>query len=249
MIEWVLSFSESKKLLGKMVDEITTTVQKQKSSGCGAVCVGVVCSDGAQLSPCFVEKLYDHFSFGPGRVEGLRVSRSHLHALKGGWRHSKDTVWQVSSVRVHEKVQSHLTQVLKPRMWFSFDSADNSTCEHQFSKDPFSSNVHIPHMDLRVDFESGTAYNSWRGKTYYIRCSRVAGKTVKSWPLTDSGYKSASRSFRAAGIQPYSVHPVTGEAVFLLGRITYSTGDWCDFGGLRSWYVGYICGWIKVSLF
>lgn len=239
-----MSFTESKKLFDKMVNEITTFVQKHKSFGNSkstpaVICVGVTCSNGAQLSPCFVEQLYEYFSIGPVLVRGLKVSKNHLDALKGVWGDSKDIMWQVSSFPVYEKMEFDLDEVFAYGSWFSFNTSDNSTCEKQFCKDPFASNVNITHMDLVVDFESGTAYNSRRKKNYYIRCSRLTESKTKCWSLSDIGYKSASRSFLAAGIQPYSVHPVTGEAVFLLGRITYNTEDWCDFGGLKSshWYV------------
>ena len=239
MIEWVMSFTESQKLFDKMVNEITTFVQKHKSFGEAksthtVLSVGVMCSNGAQLSPCFIEQLYEHFSYDSVLLRGLKVSRNHLDALKGVWGDSKDVVWQVSSFPVYEKRKIDLEEVFMFGSWFSLNTSDISTCEKQFCKDPFTSDIPIIHMDLVVDFESGTAYSSRRRKNYYIRCSRLPESKTKCWSLSDIGYKSASRSFLAAGIQPYSVHPVTGEAIFLLGKITYGTEDWCDFGGLKS---------------
>ena len=238
-----MSFPESKRLFRSMVDEINSAIQRRNSSGSrsGAsklkikptvLRVGVVCRNGAQLSPSFVEKLYKHFSCGAVVVEGLRVSRHHWDALKGDWGHSKNILWQVSCVPVHDRVTVHFDQVFDSKMWLNFDPTDNDMSEKQFQKDPFNSSVNF--TDMVLDFESGTAYSSGRRKTYYIRCSTVSQSKANCWFLTSNGYKSACRSFRAAGIQPYSIHPVTGEAIFLLGRITYGTEDWCDFGGLKS---------------
>ena len=243
MIEWVLSFPESKRLLKMMVGEITSAVKKCNSSGSKSnagkskprsrtLRVGIVCCNGTQLSPSFVEKLYEHFSCGPAIVEGLKVTRHHWDALKGAWGRCKDIVWQVSCIPVRAKLTSHFDDVFNSRMWINFDPVANSTSEQQFRKDPFNSNVDF--TDMVLNFESGTAYSSERKKTYFIRCSLVPQSKANYWFLTNDGYKSAHCSFQAAGIQPYSVHPVTGEAVFLLGRITYGTCDWCDFGGLKS---------------
>lgn len=227
-----------------MVDEINSAIKKSNSARSGqnpnakllSIRVGIVCSNGAQLSPSFVEKLYEHFSSGPTTVEDLRVTRHHWDALKGEWGRCKNIVWQVSSIPVHHKVTSHFERVFDSRMWLNFDPIANTATEQQFKKDPFNSKINF--TDMILDFESGTAYSSERRKMYYIRSSIVTQSKTNCWFLTSNGYKSASRSFWAAGIQPYSVHPVTGEAVFLLGRITYGTCDWCDFGGLKSsWYV------------
>lgn len=247
MIEWILSFPESKRLFTTMVDEINSAIKKSSSARSRqkskpklpTIRVGIVCNNGTQLSPSFVEKLYEYFSRGPTTVEDLRVTRHHWDALKGEKRRSKNIVWQVSRIPVHHKVTSHFERVFDSRMWLNFDPIANTSTEQQFQKDPFNSNLDF--TDMVLDLESGTAYSSERRKTYYIRSSIVTQSKANCWFLTSNGYKSASRSFLAAGIQPYSVHPVTGEAVFLLGRITYATCDWCDFGGLKSsWYVAMI---------
>lgn len=237
-----MSFPESKRLFQKMVDETTAAVRRCASFGSRLNAskskmkstitrVGVVCKNGAQLGPSFVEKLYEHFSCGSIVVEGLRVSRHHCDALKGDWGCSKDILWQVLCVPV-DRVTVHFGQVFDSRMWLNFDPTANNMSEQQFQKDPFNSSVNF--TDMVLDFESGTVYNTERRKTYYIRCSTISRSKANCWFLTSDGYRSAHRSFRAAGIQPYSVHPVTGEAIFLLGRITYGTQDWCDFGGLKS---------------
>ena len=240
MIEWVMSFPESMRLYKRMVDGITMAIREWKDSGSkpsaysrpSVVRVGIVCSNGSQLSPCFVEKLYDHFVSGPVIVRGLQVSRHHRDALKGAWGHSEDIVWQVSYVSVHHDVLRRFDQLFDPKMWLNFDPTANSESERQFQKDPFNS--HVSFTDMVLDFECGTAYNHQQRKTHYIRCTYASHSKTNCWFLSSSGYKSACRSFRAAGIQPYSVHPLTGEAVFLLGRITYGTVDWCDFGGMKS---------------
>ena len=232
MIEWVISFPEAKRLFDRMVKEITTALRNCQCSGRKSkvkpsVHVGVVCSNGAQLSPCFVEKLYEHFSYD---MEGLEVSRDHRDAMRGTWGRCKDFVWQVSCITVHSQIRS--SEVFSLTTWLNFDPTANSESERQFRKNPLLSRLQF--TDMVLDFEGGTAYSSQRQQTYYIRCTHILPSKISCWILTDAGYRTASQSFHAAGIQPYSVHPVTGEAVFLLGRITYSTCDWCDFGGLKS---------------
>ena len=242
MIEWVMSFPESKKLIKRIVDEVTVAVRKScssdgksnaaKSAPQTTVLVVVLCSNGAQLSPCFVEKLYEHFTLEPPLVAGLTVSRHHRDALKGAWGKSKHLVWQVSCVPVHCKIASHFSEVFQSKMWLNFDPTANSRTGDQFKKDPFASGLDF--TDMILDLEGGTAYRKSEKKTYYIRCSDISQSKANCWELTSIGYKSVSRTFKAAGIQPYSVHPVTGEAVFLLGRLTYGQLIWCDFGGLKS---------------
>ena len=233
-----MSFPESKKLLKRIVDDVTGTLRKPRSdcaakSKSATVRVVVLCSNGAQLSPCFVEKLYEHFISEPPVVPGLSVSRRHRDALRGAWGSSRHSLWQVSCVPVHGKVASHFTEVFQSKMWLNFDPTANTKTEAQFRKDPFTSSVDF--TDMVLDLESGTAYRKAEKKTYYIRCSDVSQPKANVWELSSIGYKSVARSFRAAGIQPYSVHPVTGEAVFLLGRLTYDQLVWCDFGGLKSY--------------
>lgn len=242
-----MSFPESRKLLKRMVDEVTAAVRKSCKSGAAkskssspTVRVDVLCCNGAQLSSCFVEKLYEHFSRDPQVVAGLKVSRHHRDALKGAWSRSKHLVWQVSCVPVHGKVTSHFPEVFQSKMWLNFNPTANTRTEAQFRRDPFTSAVDF--TDMLLDLESGTAYRKAERKTYYIRCSDVSGSKADCWELSSIGYKTTSRSFRAAGIQPYSVHPLTGEAVFLLGRLTYGQLVWCDFGGLKSYrFVGISC--------
>ena len=230
-----MSFPESKKFLKRIVDDVTGTLRKPRAakSKSATVRVVVLCSNGAQLSPCFVEKLYEHFTTEPPVVPELAVSRCHRDALRGACGSSRHSVWQVSCVPVHGKVASHFTEVFQSKMWLNFDPTANTNTEAQFRKDPFSSSVNF--TDMVLDFQSGTAYRKAEKKTHYIRCSDVSQRKADIWELSSIGYKSVSRSFRAAGIQPYSVHPLTGEAVFLLGRLTYDQLVWCDFGGLKSY--------------
>ena len=235
MIEWVLSFPESSALLKRMADEICVALRKssrEREPGTNTVRVVVVCGNGAHLSPCFVEKLYEHFSSGPSIIAGLVVTRYHRDALKGDWGRSKDIVWQVSCVPTHQKLSLHFAEVFRATMWLNFDPTANAQSEALFRKDPFNPSVDF--TDMILDFASGTAYRKTEKKNYYIRCTDVPQSKADCWMLTDAGYKSSSRSFRAAGIQPYSVHPVTGEAVFLLGKLTYGPLIWCDFGGFKS---------------
>ena len=240
MIDWVFSFSESKRFFEKMRSDITSGLRKSnskpnagKSNAKSTIFrVGVVCESGTKLSPCFVERLYDHFKYGPVVVEGLAVTRHHWDALKGAWGRNKDVVWQVSCAPVHEKVASHFDDMFSSRMWLNFDATANASTEEQFRKDPFNSNIEF--TDMVLDFESGTAYRKEQKKTYYIRCSHITRSKTNCWFLTHDGYIIARSSYRAAGILPYSVHPVTGEPVFLLGKITYGNFDWCDFGGFKT---------------
>ena len=244
MIEWIFHFPESKRLLERMVKEITATIKRKCHEGMvtshsgklkleysSVIRIGVLCQDGAQLSPCFVERLYDYFSCRDVAVEGLRVQRQHLDAMKGVWRHSKDIVWQVSCIPVHKKMFFHSDHILESGNWTNFDAAANTIAEEHFKQNPFKTGIDF--ADMVLDFESGTAYRKQTRKKYYIHCTDIKHSGLHCWFLTKCGYKTASRMYKGAGIQPYSVHPATGEAVFLLGQITYGSCDWCDFGGLK----------------
>ena len=240
MILWLFSFPESKKLLEKMTAEITAVIKKHHkpknksntATQSSIIRVGVVCGDGAQLGPCFVEELYTHFSYGPVVADGLRVGRYHWDALKVVWGRSKDVVWQVSCIPAQRKMGSYLDDLSESNMWVSFSTSANIETEERFCQDPYSNEVNI--SDMVLDFESGLAYDKKRQRQYYIRCTHVTQSKVNCWFLSGDGYMAVSRPYRAAGIQPYSVHPVTGEAVFLLGHITYGWQSWCDFGGLKA---------------
>ena len=227
-----------------MVKEVTATIKRRVTStshsdkpkskpNSSTIRIGVVCQDGVQLSPCFVERLYDHLCSSDVVLEGLRIRRQHLDAMKGAWRHSKDVIWQISCIPVHVKTSFHFDCVLRGNNWTSFDAATNAMTEEHFQKNPF--NTKIDFADMVLDFESGTAYSKQRRRKYYIRCTDTNQSGLHCWFLTHRGYKTAIHTYKAAGIQPYSVHPATGEAVFLLGQIAYGSCDWCDFGGLRGW--------------
>ena len=240
MIQWLFSFSKPKRLLEKMTSEITAILKKNyKTTREGehelrsvVIRIGVVCQTGAQLAPCFVEELFSHFSYGPVVVEGLCVTRHHWDALRGVWGQAKDLLWQTSRYYVLKHRAVDLEKVLESSEWGSFSATSNAETESKFASDPYCNEVKVG--DMLLDFEAGLTYDRQRGRQHYLRCTHLTRSRVNAWLVSSQGYKAVSRSFRAAGILPYSVHPMTGEAVFLLGKLTYGWRSWCDFGGLKS---------------
>ena len=194
--------------------------------------IGVVCQNGAQLAPCFVEELFSHFSYGPVVVKGLHVTRHHWDALRGVWVGNKDFLWQTSRYYVLKNRAVDLEKILESSEWVSFSAASNAETESKFADDPYCNEVKV--AGTMLDFEASLAYDRQRGRHHFLRCTHLVRSRVNAWLVSSQGYKAVSRSYRAAGILPYSVHPVTGEAVFLLGKLTYGWRSWCDFGGLKS---------------
>ena len=195
--------------------------------------VGVVCHNGAHLSVCFVERLYDHFSICGGRFSRLSVVREHWDATNGRWGKNEDFVWQQSIVPF--KYPTSLKDLLKPSMWKSLQPGVASELEEEFRRNPLNSrNIEIG--GYIFNFHDGTMYDKRKKQSYRIRCTVLEGSSEKITcrSLNHEQYMSLAKHYRGAGILFYSVHPESGEAVFLLGHITYCYSDWCDFGGLKN---------------
>ncbi len=204
--------------------------EKQEDEPLRRVRVGVTCRQGAQLSPCFVERLFQHYETST-LWENLVVKRFHWDALSGAWGRNKDFVWQQKTVPA--QYLEDMRDVAIDEMWTPFPGSVNSEIESAFSQDPFCHK--FQYQDYSFDFEAGLVYNKIRRNSYPFRCNvTLLDSRVNCWHLQHEGYVSCSDSYRAAGVLPYSMHPTSGTAVFLLGKITYECGEWCDFGGLRS---------------
>lgn len=233
MVEWVFSQPEARHHLTTMTTTINDAIKRQRKEAVKSeslparLRVALVCKNGTQLSPCFVEQLYEFYRYEPpcGRVS---VKREHWDAFRGDWGRNKDFIWQ------HTYMPNkfiHLGEALQDASWVSFPTETNMELEKAFQADPFSSRLQVG--DCTVDFEGGTMYNRTKRKEFWIRCTMVSQSRVLCRFLGHEAYLSTVKSYRAAGILPYSVHPRTGEAVFLVGRMTYGYEDWCDFGGLK----------------
>ena len=238
MIDWLFSQPEAQRHLATMTTKINDAIKRQRKEAADGrempdkICVGVVCENGTHLSPCFVERLYELYHYEPpcGRVS---VMREHRDILKGEWGRHKDFVWQRTHLP-HKLID--LRDALQNEMWVNFPRETNTRLEKAFQMNPFSNGVEVE--GSVVDFEGATMYNRTKRKEFWIRCTMVSHSGVLGWSLGHDAYMSTAKSYHAAGILPYSVHPKTGEAVFLIGRITYAFENWCDFGGLKHiWYV------------
>ena len=248
MIEWLFSHYEAELLLRTMTTAINEAM-KEKSAALSTASsnetgekvpsstlrVAIGCQNGAQHSVCFVEKLYEQYLFGESPLElvdGIKVEvkRQHCEATKGEWLNNKDAVWQHSQFPV--KRIPHHRVLLFNRAWSNFPLESVRQIEAAFLQDPFSISIDVgKHV---INFERGTLYNKKSEEEFRIRstipCSNE--KVHSSW-LQDDEYSQLHKSYTSAGILFYSVHPRTGEAVFLLGHMTYGAMAWCDFGGLR----------------
>ena len=233
MVDWIFSKPEARHQLVAMKTSINDVFRRKRKEATkyeslpARLRVAVVCKNGAQLSPCFVEQLYKEYLYEPpcGRVS---VTREHWDAFRGDWGRNKDFMWQHTRM-AHKFI--HLGEALQDGLWVSFPTETNMELEKAFQADPFSSHLQVD--DCTVDFEGGIMYNRAKRKEFWIRCTMVSQSRVISRLLGHEAYSSTAKSYRAAGILPYSVHPGTGEAVFLIGRMTYGYEDWCDFGGLK----------------
>lgn len=197
--------------------------------------VGISCSTGTCLSPCFVERLYDHYTTFPP-YDTMKVTRSHLNALS----ESNSYQWQqlpsgskFCRRRNELENKQHLKQFISSRDWSPLPAPLNIRLEETYLKNPLNTNVIIG--DVQIDFVDGSLFNKSTGQKSFLRCitqPTQASFTIRE--LTNDDYKLCCKKYEAAGILPYSVHPVTGEAIFLVGQLTYDGGCWCDFGGLKS---------------
>lgn len=246
MIHWLFTQLEAQKQLKRMITAINKLLKRSSSHGKKSkesvirIRVGIVCPNGALLSPCFVEKLYEYYDFYNSVWEGLEVRRYHWDAFSGSWGKNKDFVWQFVCAPMSRK-KTIMNHLFNDEWWVNFSSSTSRALDEAFLRDPYCTD--FENEDGVFDFESGTMYHKRVKASYHIRCSVATSSSTKviSWFLSHNACITAVSHYKAAGILPYSVHPLTGEAVFLLGNITYATMDWCDFGGLKSH--GYVtCG-------
>ena len=227
MIEWMFTQTDASAQLKIMISETVRLVKEAQRSGEGRVRIGVVCSDGALLGPCFVEKLYEHFSW-ENAYEGLKVTRYHWDAFSAAWGWGPGTVWQQKYVSKPKNVSDELDDM--ERLWVNFQPEQSDRIERAFAEDPYAA---MALGDDVIDFESGVVFKKRTKRTHRIRCVKLDNSRVICYPLTNKAYKRMVGSYSAAGILPYAPHPHTGEPLFLLGHLNYGYNDWSDFGGLK----------------
>ena len=253
MIEWLFSHYEAHLLLDSMLSTISEAVKKEFESSAlpsslstsneegstslnvKTLQVAVTCQNGAQHSVCFVEKLYEKCLLdSPLELEGgvkVDVKRRHIEATRGEWLSTKNAVWQHSRFPVKHLV-NHSRDLVTNQVWSNFPLESAQQIEAGFLKDPFATDLDVgKHI---INFERGVLLNKRSQEEFKIRSTvpSMEGKVQSSW-LDDVEYRAFHKSYCSAGILFYSVHPQTGEAVFLLGHMTYGCMSWCDFGGLK----------------
>ncbi len=190
----------------------------------------VSCSNGHHYSPCFVEKLREIYENDKTLKKQLFIKTEHRDLLRTT---KKDFVWY------HSKIPSlyvqHVEMLTNNRLWVPFDEKMNYHLEQTFQEDPYCSIV--PNATDVVDFAYGSLYNKQKRKSFSIRSTVLKAEerrsAVKCRLVGDVVYRAVVKGYDAAGILFYSVHPQTGEALFLLGQLTYNGLTWCDFGGLK----------------
>lgn len=214
--------------------------------------VGITCHNGVHHSPCFVEKLRETYQQDRTYNKLLVIQTQHWDISSKSNGKNQHFVWQ--RTKIPTKYVRDIQVFTNARVWISLDAQDSIVCEHAFLQDPYCSV--LPDKLNVVDFESGALFDKAKGKSYLVRSTNIQHGLLKNRtpPVScrfvgDEAYKKAVKRYDAAGILFYSVHPVTGEAVFLLGHMTYSCESWCDFGGLRNWrrYSCLLCMYMSLS--
>lgn len=259
MIEWLFAQREALKELSVIVKSLDQELDKlslslrdhahnkdhtlhSKVTGIlKKVIIGISCDDEYELSPCFVEKLYDHYKSTPPIDNLLFVKRQHTRP-ESILIQKERLKWQQfpgSSSSLKRKTESDRVKQIKhvttSKEWLDIPQELSASIENAFDKDPLQCNVKIE--NIVVDFESGILTSILTKQVTLLRCTLTPRDyTINVRAINHRIYKGFVRSYEAAGILPYSVHPVTGEAVFLLGRLTYDRSTWCDFGGMKSRY-------------
>ena len=247
MIQWLFSHRPAGTLLKEMISQINKafTIKVTSSSSSESehlapsttLRLAIGCQNGAQHSVCFVEKLYEQYSFESPLelpVDGgkVKVKRQHCEATKGEWLNSKDAVWWQHSQMSSKNLPTHKELILN-RSWSIFPTESSRQIEAAFLQDPYATKVDVgKHL---IDFERGIVFNKQSRNEFKIRSAipRLESKVHSSWVVQqDRGNK---QFYCGAGILFYSVHPRTGEVVFLLGHMTYSAMAWCDFGGMKDY--------------
>ena len=242
MIEWLFSHLPARARL----KEVTSRIQKlltvratssssdtQKLALSTTLRVAIGRQNGAQHSVCFLEKLYEQFLFeSPLELGGVKVEvkRIHSRATQEEWLNTRDVVWQHSQMSC--KSSLHPKDLIENQSWSNFPSESHSLIEAAFRQDPNASQVDVgKHV---IDFERGIVFNKRSRNEFKVRSAipSFEGKVRSSWVHQGKGDE---QFFCGAGILFYSVHPQTGEAVFLLGHMTYGAMAWCDFGGMKNY--------------
>lgn len=245
MIEWVFFHSEAAQLQDVIVHKINAllTEAEEKAGLERSLRIAVICATGCQLSPCFVEKLFEHFSAAyPARY--LVVKRDHptiCRHLRKASANGTPVVWQHSNSSQLSQTFSNIHILTKmvstASKWNDFSSATNTMLEASFQRDPLSSSSVVG--VAIANFQDGILRTQRAKMCSFLRCvprsTAIVFKAVVH-QINLKQYKSYvnTHAYQAAGILPYSVHPVSGEPIFLIGKITYGTQTWCDFGGLKS---------------
>ena len=235
----IKSINEELEERGRL-EALATPGEDTRSPERWTLCVGISCLKGTQTSPCFVEKLYEMYRFRPP-IENLTVKREHKNAFSFP-KHknpSKDKrfLWQHTMLSV--KYLHGLKDLSIPKLWQPFPFHMLSVIEEHFIQNPLSQQLEIRYSQdggtYSLNFETGEMYDSHEKKMYRFRCVAVSiDNRLSCRMLEDSTYKRAVKGYGAAGILFYAFHPITGETVFLLGHMTYSSRSWCDFGGFKS---------------
>ena len=258
MIEWVFSQREALKELYNIITSVNEKIQPKNKRvnptnfipASKTLIVGITCVNGYELSPCFVELLYNHYITNPP-IDLLIVKRNHLNALNLSHLKPEKLVWQqlpTGSLYSRKKNFDNSQQInllTSSRDWSDIPFDLNTKLETAFTKDPFGNNVQIG--DVIIDFEGGYIHTKTTGQRSFLRCTLLPVQAeVKVRSISHTSYKLFIKSYEAAGILPYSFHPVSREPIFLVGRITYGGATWCDFGGLKTRYrvVRYVCMYV-----
>jgi len=240
MITWLFGLSAAKKYLKELIDKVDKLLASNSKQQYKLI---IQCENGKQLSVAFVEKLYDHYCFVSDYRKSLSVTRTHRDAFTGEWGKNKRFVWQ----RYHKANLGNpdclMDHVISPsfHLWKTCPSDD---IERAFQKDPYASEFSLD--GYVYDFHTGFVSHK-SGHQYRLRCTMIPDEDqfLSYKQLTVDSFKTTSRNYNAAGMLPCATEPHTNETVCLLGKMTYETCTWCDFGGLRSrmrfWYV--TIGW------
>ncbi len=243
MIDWLFSHRECSKELYTLVQSINQKIESRssKKDTLMMITISISCQDGFELSPCYVEKLYDHYKTNPPIDNLLLVKRVHMMPentripiTRLKWQQYSGST-SLYRRRTEDDSIKQIKSVTTSKEWCDIPQELSTSIEEAYNKNPLSNNVKV--NSAVIDFESGQMTLLLTKQTILIRCSITPKDyTVKVRAINHQVYKLFIRSFEAAGILPYSVHPVTGEAIFLVGRLTYGGGTWCDFGGLKTRY-------------
>ena len=193
MIAWLFTHSIARGHLSSMITDIDAAIKKRaitrqhkhrvKSKTRGQhdkeeekgddihvwrVQVGVTCSHGTQLSPCFVEKLFEHYDTCT-RWDNLVVKCYHWDALRGVWGQNKNFVWQQKTMPVRLKEDPQ--EVAFDDMWTAFPRSINSALESAFMQNPYCHQ--FQYKDYSFNFEAGTVFNQTRKNLYPFRCNEA----------------------------------------------------------------------------